>query len=194
MSDILRWFGIWIKRSVTGFCPTLWPHEPKHARLLCPLLSCGVCSNSRALCWWGRPTVSSSVAFSSSCPQSFPAAGALLMCWLFASGGQTIGASASSSALPLNTQGWFPLGSTGLISLQSKELSRVFSSTIIQKYQFFSSQPSLCSNSHIHIWILKKNIDLTTQTFVDKIMSLLFNTLFSFVIAFLPRNKHLLIS
>ena len=90
----------------------------------------------------------------------------------------------------MNFQDWFPLGLTDLISLQSKGLSRVFSNTTFQKHQFFSSQPSLWSNSHIHTWLLV----LTRQTFVSKVISLLFNTLSRFVIAFLPSSKHLLIS
>ena len=86
----------------------------------------------------------------SSCLQSFPASGSFPMSWLFAPGGQSIGASASTSVLPINIQGWFPLGLTGLISLQSKGLSRVFSNTTVQKHQFFGTQLSLWSNSHIH--------------------------------------------
>ena len=95
--------------------------------------------------------ISSSVVSFSSCPQSFPASGFFLMSHLFASGRQSIGVSASASVLPENIQDWFPLGLTGLISLQPKGLSRVFSNTTVQKYQFFGSQPSLWSNSHIHI-------------------------------------------
>ena len=93
----------------------------------------------------------------------------------------------------MNIQDWFPLGWTGLISLQSKGLSRVFSSTTVQKHQFFTSQPSLWSNSHIHTWLLGKTIALTIWTFVGKVKSLLFNSLSRFVIAFLPKNKCLLI-
>ena len=116
------------------------------------------------------------------------------MSQFFASGGQNIGASASPSVLPMNIQGWFPLGFTGLISLQSKGLSRVFSNTTIQKHQFFSAQPSLWSNSRIHMWLTTgKTIALTRQTFVVKVMSLLFNMLSRFVIAFLRRSKCLLI-
>ena len=88
------------------------------------------------------------------CLQSFPAAGTFPLSRLFASGGQSIGASAS--ALPKNIQGWFPLELTGLISLQSKGLSGVFSKTIVQKPQFFGAQASLWSNSHIHTWLLEK--------------------------------------
>ena len=95
----------------------------------------------------------------------------------------------------MNISGWFPLGLTGLISLQSKGLSRVFSNTTVQKHQFFSAQPSLWSNFHIYIYMTPgKNIALTIWTFVGKVMSLLFNMLPRFVIAFLPRSKHLLIS
>ena len=102
----------------------------------CPSLSPGFCSNSCPLSWWCHPTISSSVIPFSSCPQSFPASESFPMSQLFTSGGQRIGASASPSVLPMNIQGWFPLGWTGWISLLSKGLSRVFSSTI-QKHQFF---------------------------------------------------------
>ena len=112
-------------------------------------------------------------ALFSSCPQSFPA-GSFPVNPLFASGGQSIGVLASASVLSMNIQSWFPLGFTGLISLLSKGLSRVFSSIVIWKHQFFSTQPFLWSNSHIHEWLLKKTIALTIQTFVSKMMSLLF--------------------
>ena len=91
-----------------------------------------------------------------SCPQFPPASGSFPVSQLFKSAGQSIGTSASASVLPMNIQGWFPLGLTGLISLQSKGLSRVFSSTIVQKHQFFGLQPSLWSSSHIHAWLLEK--------------------------------------
>ena len=104
---------------------------------------------------WCHPTTSSSVVPFSSCPQSFPALGASPVSQLFALGGQSTGASASASVLPMNIQGWFPLGLIGLISLQFKG-SRVFSSSTIWKHQFFSTQPSLWSNSHIHTWLLEK--------------------------------------
>ena len=112
------------------------------------------------------------------------------MSWLFASGGQNIGASASASVLPVNIQCWFPLGLTGLISLQSMGLSRVFSNTIFQKHQFFSAQPSLWSNAH-PCMTTGKNKPLTIQTVAGGVISLLFNMLFRFVIAFLPRSRHL---
>ena len=105
---------------------------------------------------WCHPTISSSVLPFSSCPQSFPASGSFQMSQLFPSGGQSIGVSASTSVLPMNTQNWSPLGWTGWISLQSKGLSRVFSNTKVQKHQFFSTQLSLWSISHIHIWLLEK--------------------------------------
>ena len=131
---------------------SLWPHGLHHARLPCPSPSPKSCSNSRPLGWWCHPTISSSAVPFSSCPQSFPASGSFQMSQFFASGGQSIGASASASVLPMNIQGWFPLGLPDLISLQSKGLSRVFSNTIVQKHQFFGAQPSLWSNTHIHTW------------------------------------------
>ena len=87
----------------------------------------------------------------------FPASGSFQMSWLFISGGRSIRASPSASVLPMNIQGWFPLGLTGLISLKSTGLSRVLSNTTIQKYQFFSAHPSLLSTSHIYIWLLEKS-------------------------------------
>ena len=105
---------------------------------------------------WCCPAISSSVVPFSSCLQSFPASGSFQMSQFFASDGQSIGASASASFLPVNIQNWFPLGWTGWNSLQSKGLSRVFSNTTVQKHQFFSSQLSLWSNSHIHTWLLEK--------------------------------------
>ena len=103
---------------------SLWPHELQHARPPCPSPTPGVHSNSCPSSWWCRPAVSSSVVPFSSCPQSFPASGSFQMSQLFASGGQSIGVSASGSVLPMNTQDWSPLGWTDWISLQSKKLSR----------------------------------------------------------------------
>ena len=122
---------------------SLWPHGLQQARLLCPSLSPGVCSDSCPLNWWCYLTISFSAALFSSCLQSFPASGSFPVSWLFTSGGQSIGASASALVLPMNIEGWLPLRLTGLISLQSKGLSRVFSSSIIRKHLFFSTQPSL---------------------------------------------------
>ena len=135
---------------------SLQPHGLQHARLPCPLLTPRVCSNSCPLSWWCRLTISSSVIPFSSCLQSFPASGSFLMSQLFASGGQSIGVSASASILLMNIQDWSPLGWTGLISLLSNGLSKVFSNTTVQKHQFFSAQLSLWSNSHTHTWLLEK--------------------------------------
>ena len=141
-----------LSRSVMS--DSLQPHELQHARLPCPSLSPGVCTNSCPLNWWCYLTISFSVALFSSCPQSFPASGSFPVSQLFVSGGQLVGASAS--VLPMSIQGWFPLGLTGLISLQSKGLLRVFSNPMIQKHQFYSAQPSLCSNSLISRWLMEK--------------------------------------
>jgi len=136
---------------------SLPPHRLQHASLPCPSPSPGICSNSCPLGWWSHPTISSSAVPFSSCLQSFSVLGFFLMSQLFASGGQSIGISASVSVLPMNIQDWFPLGLTGLISLQSKELSRVFSNTTVQKHQFFIAWPSSWSNSHIHTWLLENH-------------------------------------
>ena len=132
------------------------PHGLQHARLPCPSLSPGVCSNWHPLSRWCHPTISSSVTPFSSCPQSFPVTESFPRSWLFRSVGQSIGASASASVLPMNIQCCCPLGMVGLISLLSKGLSRVFSSITVQKHKLFHSQPSLWFNSHIHIWLLEK--------------------------------------
>ena len=132
------------------------PHEPQHARVPCPSPTPGVYPNPCPSSRWCHPTISSSVIPFSSCPQSFPASGSFPMSQFFASGGQSIGVSTSTSVLPVNTQDWSPLGWTGWICLQSKGLSRVFSNTTVQKHQFSSAQLSLWSNSHIHTWPLEK--------------------------------------
>ena len=134
---------------------SLWPHEWQPARLPCPSLSPGVCSNSCPLSQ-RHANISSSVSPFSSCPHSYQISGSFPKSWVLASVSQSTGASASASVLPVNIQGWSPLGWTGLISLQSKGLSRVFSSTVVWKHQFFGTQPSLWSNSHIHTWLLEK--------------------------------------
>ena len=135
---------------------SLWPHGLQHVRFPCPSLSPRVCSNSCPLSQWCHPTISSSVTYFSSHPQSFPASGSFPICWLFASGSSSIWASALASVLPVNSQNWFPLGWTGLISLLSKGLSRVFPNTTVQKHQFFGAQPSSQSSSHICTWLLEK--------------------------------------
>ena len=119
-------------------------------------LSPRVCSNSCPLSWWCYLTISFFATLFSFWLQSCPASGSLPVSQLFTSGGQSIGAPASASLLPMNIQGWCPLGLTALISLQSKGLSRVFSSTTVWQYKFCSAQPSLWSNSHIHTWLLEK--------------------------------------
>ena len=121
---------------------SLQPHGMQHARLSCPLPTPGAYSNSCPLCRWCHPTISSSVV-PFFCLQSFPVSGSFQMSQFFTSGGQSIEVSASASVLPMNIQDWFPLGLTSLISLQFKGLSRVFSNTIVQKHQFFSTQLSL---------------------------------------------------
>ena len=138
----MTWFYICCCFSVTKLCltPIL---GLQHARLPCLLLSPRVCSNSCPLNQWCHPTISSSVAPFSSWPSSFLGSGSFPVSQLFTSGNQSVGASTTASILPMNLQGWFPLGLTGLISLQSKELSRVFSSTTIQKHRLFSAYPSL---------------------------------------------------
>ena len=133
----------------------LWPHGLQHARPACPWPTPGVHPNPCLWSQWCHPTISSSVIPFSSCPQSSSASGSFQMSQLFASGGQNIGVSASTSVPPMNTQDWSPLGWTGWISLQSKGLSRVFSNTTLQKHQFFGT-PFLMSNSHIHTWPLEK--------------------------------------
>ena len=145
-------FIIYILLSCWVMLDSLWPHELQHARLCSITISQSLLklisiqsvmpSNHLVIC-----------SLSSSCPQSFPRSGSFPMSWLFSPGGQSIGASAS--VLPMNIQGWFPLGLTGLISLQSLGL-RVFFNTTVQKHQFFGAQLSLWSNSHIHTWLLEK--------------------------------------
>ena len=132
------WIYLLLLFSRSVMSESLQPHGLQHAWLHCPSPSPGACSNSCPLSWWCHPTISSSV-IPFSCLQSFPASGSFPVSWFFASGGQSIGPSASASVLPMNIHDWFPLGLTGLISLQSKGFSRVFSSTRVQKHQFFGA-------------------------------------------------------
>ena len=153
--------------SIAKLCPSLWdPMDLQHARLLCLSPSSGACSNSCLLSWWCHPTISSSVLFSS-CLQSFPASGSFPRSQFFASGGQSIGVSASASVLPMNTQDWSPFGLTGLISLQSKGLSRVFSNTTV-KSMSFSALRFMAQLSHPYM-TTGKTIALTRRTFVGKV-------------------------
>ena len=165
-------------------------HRLQHARPRCPSPTPRAYSNLCPSHRWCHPTISSSVIPFSSHLQSFPASECFLMSRFFAAGGQSIGFSTSASVLPVNIQDWFPLGSTGWTPCSPRDsgLSRVFSNTTVQKHQFFGSQLSIQSNSHIHIGLLEK--PQLWQTFVGKVMSLLFNMLSRLVTAFLPRSKH----
>ena len=138
---------------------SLRPCGLQHTRLPCPSPTPGAFSNSCPLSWWCHLTILSSVVHFSSCLQSFPTSRSFPVSQFFASGGQSIGVSASSSVLPVNTQDWSPWGWTDWIFLESKGLSRVFSNTTVQKHQFFVSQLSLQSNCHIQKWLLVKPFD-----------------------------------
>ena len=131
--------------------------ELQQDRLLCPLLSPRVCSNSCPLSRWCHPTIPFCATSFSLRLQSFQISGSFPVSWLFTSGGQCIAASGSTIVLSMNIQGWFSsLGLTDLISLLSKGLSRVFSNTTVQKHQFFNALPSYWSSSHIHTHLLEK--------------------------------------
>ena len=132
------------------------PNESQHSRPPCSSPNPGVHSDLCPSSPWCHPAISSSVVPFSSCPQSLPASESFPMSQLFTWGGQSTVASALASFLPKNTQGWSPSEWTGWISLQSKGLSRVFSNTTLQKHQFFGSQLSSQSNSHVHTWPLEK--------------------------------------
>ena len=134
----------------------LWPNGLQDARTPSPSPTSLVYPNSCPLSQWCHPTISSSAVPFSSSLQAFPASGSFQMSQLFASGGQSIGDSASTSVLPVNTQDWSPLGWTGWISLQSKGLSRFFSNTTVQKHQHFSAQLFLGSSSQFNTWLLEK--------------------------------------
>ena len=136
---------------------SLRPHELQHTRPPCLSPTPGVHSNSGPSSQWCHAAISSSVIPFSSCPQSLPASESFPMSQLFAWGGQSTGVSALASLLPKNIHGWSPSEWTGWISLQSKGLSRVFSNTTVQKHQFFGTQLSSKSNSHIHTWLLEKH-------------------------------------
>ena len=150
----VQFSSVQFSRSVVS--NSLQPHESQHARPPCPSPTPRVHSDSRPLNRWCHPAISSSVVPFSSCPQSLPAAESFPMSHLFAWGGQSTGVSASASFPPKKSQGWSPSEWTGWISLQSKGLSRVFSNTTVQKHQFFGTQPSSQSTSHIHTWPQEK--------------------------------------
>ena len=156
---VRRDYNTWnssVQFSCSVVSGSLRPHELQHARPPCPSPTPRVHPNSCPLSQWCHPAISSSVIPFSSCPQSLPASESFPMSQLFAWGSQSIGVSALASVLPVNTQDWSPLEWTGWISLQSKGLSRVFSNTRVQKHQFFGTQLSSQSNSHIHSWLLEK--------------------------------------
>ena len=153
--DLRDYFSsVQFSRSVVS--KSLRPHESQHARPPCPSPTPGVHSNSCPSSPWCHPAISSSVVPFSSCPQSLPASESFPISQLFAWSGQSTGISALASFLPKKSQGWSPSEQTGWISLQSKGLSRVFSNITVQKHQFFGSQLSSQSNSHIHKWLLEK--------------------------------------
>ena len=162
---------------------SLRPHELQHPA------SPGVWANVCPLSWWCHPTISSSVTPLSFGLQSVPESGCFPISQLFKSGGQSIGASASASVLLMNIQGWFPLGWTDLISLLSKGLSVVFSSTTVVKATILQCSAFLMVQFSRWYMITGKTITLTIQTFVIKVMSLFFTMLSRFVIVFLPRSK-----
>ena len=162
---------------------SLWCYGLQHTRLPCPSPTPRAYSNSRPLSQWCHPTISSSVIPFSSCLQSFPATGSFPLSQFFTSRGQNIGASASADVLPMNTEGWFPLGLTGWISLLYKGPSSIFSNTTVQKYQLFCAQLYFWFKSHIHT-------DLCQQSNV----SVFLICCHRLAIAFLPRSKCLLIS
>ena len=183
---VCYWFLLFSHQVLSD---SLWPHGLQHTRLPCLSPTPGACSNSCPLSRWCHPTISSFVAPFSSCLRSFPASGSFPMSQFFASGGQRIGASASASVLPMNYQGWFALGLTGLItcyprdSQESSPLPQFKSISILQHSAFFTVQ-------HSHPYMTTgKIIALTIQTSVGKVISLIFNMLSRFVIAFLPRTS-----
>ena len=136
--------------SVSRSCPTLRPRGLQHAETPCPSATPRVYSNTCAWSQWCHPTIFSSVIPFSIHLQSFPASGSFQMSQFFTSGGQSIGASASASVLPMNNQDWSPIGWASWISLQTKGLSRIFSNTTVQKHQFFSTQLSPLTYIHDH--------------------------------------------
>ena len=153
---ILLWIiasSVQFSHSAVSDCS--WPHESQHTRPPCPSPAPGIHPNSCPSNQWCHPAISSSAVPFSSCFQSFPASESFQMSQLFASRGQSVGVSASTSVLPMYTQDRSPLGWTGWISLQPMGISKVLSNTTVQKHQFFCTQFSLQSNSHIHTWLLK---------------------------------------
>ena len=149
--ECIRPFLLWLFNHLV-VSDSFRHHGLQNARPPCPSPITRVYSNSSPSSQWCHPTIS--VISFTSCLQSCPASGSFPMSQLFTSSGQSIGASASASVFPMNIQGWSPLGWTGFVSLQSKGLSRVFSNTIVQRHQFFSTRPFLWSSSHLYTWLL----------------------------------------
>ena len=152
---------------------SLQSHGLQHTRLLCPSPIPRTCSNSSSSSWWCYSIISSSVVPVSSCLQSFPASGSIQMSQFFTSDGQSIGASASASVLPMNIQDWFPLGLTVLI-LQSKGLSRVFSNTTVQKHQFFCTRLPFLVQLFVTPWTAARqaSLSITNSRSLLKLMSI----------------------
>ena len=190
----LQYFFTSVSFSHSVVSDSLWPYGLQHARLPCPSPAPRACSNSCPSSWWCHPTISSSIVPFSSRLQFFPALWSIPVSQFFTSGSQSIGASASASVLPMNIQGWFPLGFDWLVLLAVqgtlKSLLQHHSSkaSVLRCLAFFIVQLS-------HLYMTTgKTIALTICAFVGKVMSLLFNMLSRFVIAFLPRSRCLLIS
>ena len=146
----VNWYLIFQFSSITQSCPTVRPHEPQHARPPCPSATPGVHPNPCQLSWCCHPTISSSIVQFSSCPQSLPASGSFPMSQLFLHQVAKVLELQHQSFQRIFREIWFPFRFTGSVSLQSKGLSRVFSNTTVQKHQFFCTQLSSQSNSHIH--------------------------------------------
>ena len=173
---------------------SLRPYGLQHARLPCLLAALRACSNPECpLSWWYHPTISSSLVPFSCCSRSFPASGSFSRSQFFPSGGQSIGISPSASVLPMNIQDWFPLGLTGLSPCSPRDSQESSPTPQFKSINILALTFLYSPNSHPYM-TTEKTVALTRQTFVDKVMSLLFNMLSMLVIAFLPRSKCLLIS
>ena len=171
---------------------SLWPHGLQHARLPCPSQCPKVCSSSCCLNWWCHPTFLSSVTPFSSCPQSVPASESFPVSWLFTSGDQSTGTSASAIVLPVNIQDWFPFGLTGFSPCSPRGFQESSPVPQFESINFLALAFFMVQFSYPHM-VNGKTIALAIQIFVGKVMSLLSNILPRFVIAFLPRSKCLLV-
>ena len=187
----LIWGRFVVAVHLLSWSNSVWPHGLQRIRIPCPSLSPRVCSDSCSLNWWCHPTTKSSVTLFSSSPQFFPASGSFSMSHFLISSGQSIGASAS--VLPMNTQDWFSLGLTGFISSLRRDSQE---SSPAQQFKGIDSLvlSLLYGPTLISIHDYWKTVALTIWTFISKVMSLIFNMLSRFVIAFLPWSKQLLIS